>query len=72
MPRLGIAAVAATFALYAFTSSVAANHYAYDLDCWQFASQAEAQATYAHILTTDGWAWMYLDGDGDGIACELW
>jgi hypothetical protein len=57
-------------ALFAFAGPVAADHYAYDLDCYQFASHADAQATYEHILTTDGWDWMNLDDDSDGIACE--
>ena len=35
-----------------------------DLDCWQFASWADAQATH------EANPWMNLDDDWDGIACE--
>jgi hypothetical protein len=35
-----------------------------DLDCWQFATWADAQATH------EANPWMNLDDDWDGIACE--
>lgn len=41
-----------------------------DLDCWQFGSWQEAQSTYEATLANDGWDWMRLDDDYDGIACE--
>ena len=34
------------------------------LQCWNFSSQAEAQATY------NANPWMNLDLDGNGVACD--
>jgi hypothetical protein len=34
------------------------------LQCWNFSSQAEAQATY------NANPWMNLDPDGNGVACD--
>ena len=59
--------VAVTFALFAFAGPATAQG---DLDCWQFASWDEAQATYQSTLVDPGWDWMNLDDDADGIACE--
>ena len=42
-----------------------------DLDCSNFATQAEAQACYEYC-EQQGYGDVYgLDGDNDGIACEL-
>jgi hypothetical protein len=67
MPRFCAVLLAVTLALFAFAAPATAQG---DLDCWQFASWEDVQATYEQILATDGWDWMLLDEDGDGIACE--
>jgi hypothetical protein len=42
---------------------------AQDLDCPDFATQAQAQATYDRLHPQHGDVHR-LDGDDDGIACE--
>ncbi|HEU0115967.1 MAG TPA: hypothetical protein VFQ80_14875 [Thermomicrobiales bacterium] len=41
-----------------------------DLDCHQFSSWQEANATYQNELASSGWHWMQLDEDGDSLPCE--
>ena len=61
MPRVCTLLLAVTFALFTFAAPATAQG---DLDCWQFGSWADAQAT------SDANPWMDLDDDYDGIACE--
>jgi hypothetical protein len=64
MPRLCSVLLAVTFAFFTFAAPATAQG---DLDCYQFGSWNDAQATYDEIMYYDGWDWMWLDEDGDGL-----
>ena len=67
MKRTVSVLVVVTFAVLGWSGPAAAQA---DLDCWQFGSWDEANATYNAELADPGWDWMRLDEDSDGIPCE--
>ncbi len=62
MRRARSLALVVAFAVFGLTGAASAQ--VADLDCWQFATWEEAQATH------EAYPWMNLDDDWDGIACE--
>lgn len=67
MVRFFAALLALTLAVFTYAAPASAQS---DLDCYQFGSWQAAQDTYEAIVYNDGWDWMHLDEDGDGLACE--